>query len=52
LEAIIQRLQTLRTADVTQDELQAVNDEVLELVPSDVIAAVCRGMLKEVGGNE
>ena len=50
----IQRLQTLQAKDITPDELQAVNDEVPEsvFIGSPIIAAVCRGMLREVGGDE
>ena len=47
----IQRLQTLQAEDVTPEELQAVNGEVPEsvFIGSPIIAAVCRGMLREVG---
>ena len=50
LQAKIQRLQTLQPADITPDELQAVNDEVPEsvFIGSPIVAAVCRGMLREV----
>lgn len=51
LHDTIQRLQTLQAKGVTPEELQAVNDEVSVLVVSSTIAAVCRGMLGEVGGD-
>jgi DNA repair ATPase RecN len=51
LQAIIQRLQTLQPSEVTPEELQAVNDELPEmLISRRYIAAVCRGMLK--GGEQ
>ena len=49
LQAKIERLRNLQPADVTLEELQAVNEEVPVLVLSSVIAAVCRGMLR--GGS-
>ena len=50
LQAVIQRLQNLQPEQVTPAELQAVNDEVPEsvFIGSPRIAAVCRGMLREV----
>jgi len=53
LQAIIQRLQNLQPEQVTPAELQAVNAEVPEsvFIGSPRIAAVCRGMLREVGGD-
>jgi hypothetical protein len=48
LHDTIQRLQTLQPSQVTLEELQAVNEEVSVLVVSSTIAAVCRGMLREV----
>jgi rubrerythrin len=48
----IQRLQTLQPEQMTLEELEAVNDELPEyFVSSDAIAAVCRGMTREVKGN-
>ena len=48
----IQRLQTLQAEDVTLEELEAVNDELPDaFVSNDTIAAVCRGMLREGGGD-
>ena len=47
----IQRLQNLQAEDVTLEELAAVNDEVSVLIVSSTIAAVCRGMLREVKGE-
>ena len=53
LQAIIQRLQNLQPKQVTPAELQAVNDEVPQsvFIGSPFIAAACRGMLREVGGD-
>ena len=53
LQAIIQRLQNLQPEQVTPAELQAVNAEVPEsvFIGSPRIAAVCRGMLREGGGD-
>ena len=50
LQAVIQRLQNLQAEDATLEELEAVNDELPDaFVSNDTIAAVCRGMLREVG---
>ena len=52
LQAVIQRLQTMQAEDVTLEELEAVNDELPDaFVSNDTIAAVCRGMLREGGGD-
>ena len=52
LHDTIQRLQTLQPSDITPEELEAVNDGWYpEFMGSGRIAAVCRGMLREVGGN-
>ena len=53
LQAKIKRLRNLQLEDVTPEELQAVNDQLPELVffGRRHIAAVCRGMLREVGGD-
>jgi hypothetical protein len=50
LHDTIQRLQTLQPADITTEELEAVNDEVPEsvFIGSPIIAAVCRGMLRDI----
>lgn len=52
LQAKIQRLRNLQPLDVTPEELEAVNDGWYpEFMGSGRIAAVCRGMLREVGGD-
>ena len=49
LHDIIQRLQNLQSSDVTPEELEACNNEAVGwMVYSHTIAAVCRGMLREV----
>ena len=53
LEAKIQRLQNLQAENVTPTELGAVYDEMPGMVyfGRRYIAAVCRGMLKEVNNE-
>ena len=52
LHDTIQRLRTLEGEQVTPEELEAVNSEAIGLgVYAWIIAAVCRGMLREVGGD-
>ena len=52
LQAKIQRLRNLQPSDITMEELEAVNDGWYpEFMGSGRIAAVCRGMLREVGGD-
>jgi hypothetical protein len=52
LHDIIQRLQNLQAAQVTPEELEAVNDELPGVcVWTKIIAAVCRGMTQEVKGE-
>ena len=49
LQAKIQRLRNLQINDVTMEELEAVNDGWYpEFMGSGRIAAVCRGMLRDL----
>ena len=52
LQAVIQRLQNLQPDDVTAQEQETVNDQLADFFLSRrTIAAVCRGMLREGGGD-
>ena len=52
LHDIIQRLQTLQPADITAEELEAVNEELPGVfVWTKIIAAACRGITRKAGGD-